>query len=158
MKKALNKILDLLDRYIIAEDNLMEEMQKLPRWGKECNCKVPYVVKRVEDEEDGTEVGYCAGCGGMKNQPKKPQKYNLHKKHHTFCKFLFINYPITQIYFCQCDFLKEYDDWRMGQRLTVDEMMNILAKVNRESHNLIPTLREKATAILVRINQVEGEG
>ena len=60
----------LADEYIKAEKKLLEGLESLKNWARECNCDNMEIINTIyEGERDYPEIsGYCLNCGGYVNE------------------------------------------------------------------------------------------
>jgi hypothetical protein len=64
---ANKKIKNLIEKHIKAENELREELEKLPRHGSFCNCEEPQPYSFVESDSiciDEFIAKICLNCGG----------------------------------------------------------------------------------------------
>ncbi len=61
MKKEIKK---LVNRYVLTEEKLLEELDELKNAGVDCNCDDREIIKVIHEGNFDEMVAYCLNCGG----------------------------------------------------------------------------------------------
>jgi len=55
----------LAERYVEVEEELINELSKLSRWGCDCDCGQEEIIRTIYDGNYPEINSYCLKCGGF---------------------------------------------------------------------------------------------
>lgn len=60
-------IQDKIDKYAKLEEEIIDDIGKLPNCGKECDCKTALIFRFIHEGEYPEIMTMCCSCGGYKD-------------------------------------------------------------------------------------------